>query len=257
MAIPEPLLGEPAALERLTVADPADDRVSFDLYIRETDRGMAVRVVVGELGVIDKLDARRVGRDQEQRRELVGTVDHVGHHDQHPGDVTGGDEPLLAVDPPAAVGRVSGRGDPGGIRAGLGLGDGVCVATLAAKRGRDVALDLLRRALEQHVVDVRDVPVQAIGDAPELFVDEEPLEHRPPLAAVLDRDAAALQPRRDRGLFDPVEGVLGQRAGALLGLVLERHQNLFDERAGALAEVSLLAGQLVGGGGRRAHPVPL
>ena len=218
---------------------------------------MAVRVVVGELRVLDELDAGRVRRDQEQRRQPLGTIDHVGHDDQHAGDVTRGDEPLLAVEPPAAVARDGGRRDPTGIRAGLGLGNGVCVAPLAAQCRSDVALDLLRSALEQHVVDVRDVPVQAVGDAPELLVDEEPLEHRPPLAAVLDRDPAAVQPRRDRRALDLVDGVLGQRAGALLGLVLERHQDVFDERAGTVAEVLLLGGQLIRGGGRRAHPVPL
>ena len=46
------------------------------------------------------------------------------------------------------------------------------------------------------------MPVQPVGDAPELLVDEEPLEHRPALAAVLDGVASAVQPPRERLLAD-------------------------------------------------------
>ena len=59
---------------------------------------------MGELRVVDELDPGRVRLDQEQRRQALGAVDGVGHHDQHAGHVAGGHEPLLAVDPPAAVG---------------------------------------------------------------------------------------------------------------------------------------------------------
>ena len=144
---PETLLGEPGALQLDAVADAADHRVSGDLDVGEPDRRVAVRVVVRELRVVDELDTGGVGLDQEQRRQPVGAVDDVGHHDQHAGDVAGGHEPLLAVDPPAAVGRDRGRRDPAGVRAGLGLGHRVGVAALAAQRRRDIALDLLGRPL--------------------------------------------------------------------------------------------------------------
>ena len=47
-------------------------------------------------------------------------------------NVARGHEPLLSVDPPPVVRGDRGRGDPAGIRPGLGFGDRVRVAALAA-----------------------------------------------------------------------------------------------------------------------------
>ena len=209
---------------------------------------MAVRVVVGEPRVVDELDAGSVGLDQEQCRKPIRAVDDVRHHDQHASDVARGHEPLLAVDPPAVARRLRGRGDPAGVRPRLGLGYRVGVAALAAQRRHEVALDLLRGPLEQHVVGARHVPVQAVGDAAELLVDQEPLEHRPSLAAVLGREPAAVQPRGDRLALDALDGLLGQLPAQLLGLELERHQHRLDERPRSLLELELVGCQLEAGG---------
>src|ERR671925_2051166 len=67
---PEPLLGEPGALELAAAADPADHGVLADLDVLEPDRGVAVRVRVREGWVADDLDAAELPVDQEQRRQL-------------------------------------------------------------------------------------------------------------------------------------------------------------------------------------------
>ena len=56
---PEPLLGEPGALQLVAAADAADHVVLGDLDVGEADRRVAVGVVVGEARVVDDLDARR------------------------------------------------------------------------------------------------------------------------------------------------------------------------------------------------------
>ena len=99
------------------------------------------------------------------------------------------------------------------------------------------------------------MPVQPVGDAPELLVDEEPLEHRPALAAVLDGVASAVQPPRERLLADHRDPLGGQPPAEALRLELERHQHLLDELAGAGAQLALPAGQPIFAGGRGGgHP---
>ena len=101
---PEPLLGEPRALQLVAAADAADHRVLAHLDAVEAQRRVPVRIGVRERRVVDD-------RDPRQRRRRRGTASArrraQRHHDVDGGDVAVGDEPLLAVDPPAAVDRAS------------------------------------------------------------------------------------------------------------------------------------------------------
>ena len=130
----------------------AQHRVRRQLDV-ELDRRMAVRVVVRERRILEELDAGHVAVDQEQRGQPRVAVHHVDHHDVVVRDVARRDEPLLGAQAPAAGPGALGRaGHAAGVRAGLALGDRVGVAALAAQRRPQVALDLLRRAVRQHVV---------------------------------------------------------------------------------------------------------
>ena len=73
---------------------------SRDLDALEADRRVAVRIGVRERRVVDDRDPRQRRVDEEQRRALALGV---RHDDVDRRDVAGGDEPLLAVDHPAAV----------------------------------------------------------------------------------------------------------------------------------------------------------
>ena len=78
------------------------------------------------------------------------------------------------------------------------LGHRVGVVQLAAQGRPQLAVDLLGRAVGEHVVGGRDVPRERVGRAAELLLDEEPLDVRPALAAVLARVQAAGEPARER-----------------------------------------------------------
>src|SRR5262249_4663250 len=137
-----------------------------------------------------------------------------------------------------------------GIGARLSLGHRVGVAALAAQRGDQVSLDLLGRALHKYVVGARHVPVEAARHPPELLVDQEPLEHRPALAAVLGCEPPRVQTGGDRLVLDHLDCLLGEPAAALFGLELERDQHVFHERTRALLELELVGGErLIGDGG--------
>ena len=151
----------------------------------------------------------RVAVDEEQGRQALAALDRVRHHDVHGGDVAVGDEPLLAVDHPASVAALGRRLDPRRVRAGVGLGDRVGVVELPAQRRLQVALDLLRRPAREHVVGARNVPRERVRRAAELLLDEEPLELRPALAAVLASVQAAAQPGLDRLALDPLPSSSG------------------------------------------------
>ena len=84
----------------------------------------------------------RAAVDEEQRRPLALGV---RHHDVDRRDVAVGDEPLLAVDHPAAVAPPRGRRDAGRVRARVLLGHRVGVVELAAQRRAQPAVDLLGR----------------------------------------------------------------------------------------------------------------
>ena len=212
---------------------------------------MAVRIGVRERRIVDELDAVGAWLDQKQGRQALVTVDDVGDDDQHARDVARGHEPLLTDDPIPVAGRDRDRRDPRRIGPGLGLGHRVRVAALAAQRRRHVALELLGRRVGPDVVDIGHVPVQAVGAAAELLVDEEPLEHRPALAAALHVDPAAVQPGGDRLALDLVDRLDRQPPQRQLGRNLERDQHVFDEPLRAIAQLTLVVGQRIGSLGCR------
>src|SRR6185503_20958985 len=85
------------------------------------------------------------------------------------------------------------------------------------------------------------------------------LDHRPALAPVLRREAAALQPRGHGLLPDAGDGLGRQAPVVLLGLLLERHQHVLHEFTRPRLELELLRRELVdgrGGGQRCGHAEP-
>ena len=145
---------------------------------------------------------------------------------------------------------------PRRIGAGLGLGDRVGVVQLAAQRRLEVALDLLGRAAPEHVVRARHVPRERVGGAPELLLDEEPLDLRPALPAVLDGVEPARQPRLDRLALDALLQLVRDLPAGALGELLVRDQHLVDEAPRALAQLELLGrevGRRLGGRGGGGH----
>ncbi len=210
---------------------------------------MPVRVVVRERRVVDDLDPGRVAVHEEQRRQGLAVDQRVRHHDVHRGDVAIGHEPLVAPDSPAGVGALGRRLDAGGIGAGVLLGHRVGVVRLAAQPGPQVAVDLLGRAVGEHVVPGRDVPGDRVRRAAELLLDEEPLDVGPALAAVLGAVQAAAEPALQRLLLDARDGLGRQAAVGALGLLLERDQDLVDEGARTRLQLGLGGRQAFGGGG--------
>ena len=112
------------------------------------------------------------------------------------------------------------------------LGDRVGVVQLAAQRRPQPAVDLLGRAVGEHVVGGRDVPGERVGRAAELLLDEEPLHVRPALPAVLARVQPAGDLARQRLALDQRDVVGGEPPE--LRVDLARDQDLVDERARAL-----------------------
>ena len=96
------------------------------------------------------------------------------------------------------VGALGGRGDRRRVGAGVALGHRVGVVELAAQGGAEVAVDVLVGGVGPDVVGVRDVPVDRVGGAAELLLDQRPLDRRPALAAVLGRVQPAVEPGRER-----------------------------------------------------------
>ena len=90
------------------------------------------------------------------------------------------------------------------------------------------------------------MPMKAIGDAPELLVDDKPLQHRPALATELAREPAPVQAGRDCFSLDLRDRFLRQLAASLLSLDLERHQHVFDESTRPLLQLEQLRVQLRG-----------
>ena len=182
---------------------------------------------------------------------LLAVDERVGHDDVDGGDVAVGDEPLLAVDHPAAVVLRRGRLDPRRVGAGVGLGDRVGVVQLAAQRGLEVALDLLGRAVGQHVVGAGHVPGERVGGAAELLLDEEPLGlatspgRRAPGRAGRRSGAASIASRLMRCVQ-----LVGDLAAGALGQLLVRDQDLVDEAPRAVAQVELLGREVRGGASR-------
>jgi hypothetical protein len=90
------------------------------------------------------------------------------------------------------------------------------------------------------------VPRQRIRGAPQLLLDEEPLDLGPALTAVLDSVEPARQPRLDRLALDLLLQLVGDLPPGPLGELLVRDQQVVDEPARALAQLQLL-GREVGG----------
>ena len=206
---------------------------------------MALRVVVGEAGVVDVVDARGVGRDREQGRQHVGAVDHVRHHDQHLGDVARGDEPLLAADPVAGVGAFGGRGDPRRVGAGLTLGHGVRVLQIRRRS---------RGAGSAHAARPTRGPrrCRRWGCASRCrWWSDRTAPRREPTPSASSpgrrtresggRRSAA--PRSRAALIRSI-ALLGQAPVQALGLLLERDQLGVDEIARALLQFRLIRCQL-------------
>ena len=127
---PEPLLGEPRALQLVAAADAADHRVVAEPTPLEADRRVPVRIGVGERRVVDHARSRAA----RPRRGTASARRRQRHHDVDRGDVAVGDEPLLAVEPPAAVDPRRGGRDARRVGARVLLGDRVRVVQLAAQR---------------------------------------------------------------------------------------------------------------------------
>ena len=94
------------------------------------------------------------------------------------------------------------------------------------------------------VVGVGNVPVDRVGRATELLLDERPFEGRPALAAVFGLMQTADQAGLNRFRLDEVDRILGQAAMAALGLLLERKEHVLDEAPRALLDVTLALGEL-------------
>ena len=189
--------------------------------------------------------------DQEERRQLLAVDERVRHHDVDARHVAVGHEPLLAVDHPAALAAARRGLDPRRVGAGLGLGDRVRVVQLAAQRRLEVALDLLGRAAAEHVVGARHVPRERVRGAPELLLDQEPLDLRPALPAVLHGMEPAREPRLHSLALDPSLQLVGDLPAGPLRELLVRDQDLVDEAPCPLAQLELLrreVGRGLGGG---------
>ena len=65
--MPEPLLGEPGALQVFAAAEAADHGVVRHLHAAEADGGVAVRIGVGEGRVVHDLDPGAVAVHEEER----------------------------------------------------------------------------------------------------------------------------------------------------------------------------------------------
>ena len=236
------LLDEPLVRERVARAHRAEALCVGQLDAAEADRRMAHRESVRERRVVDDLDSGPLV-DEEQRRAEVAAVlvprEHVD--DEEVGHVAARREPLLGVHDPAVAAAASRPAHTPGIRAGLGLGDRVALATLTAQRGAEVAVDLIGRAVREHVGDARDVPPDAVGVTPEGLVHDHLLEQAHALAAVLGRVVDADQARFLSRARDRPRRLGGQLAAVELGRLLVRQAVLVDEAPGDRRELRQIA----------------
>ena len=200
------LLDEPRVGEPVTVADRPESRGVRHGHVLERHRRVADREGVRERRVVHDADALEFAVDEEDRgpeaRAIAVVSDHV--EDEEVTAIAGGREPLLGRDPPAVArsGRAAGHGR--GIRAGLRLGDRVGLVSLTAQRRAQVGVDLLGRAVREHVGRVRHLPPDGVGVASVGLVHGDLLEQRAPVAAVLGQvvqpdEPGLLRRSRDRG----------------------------------------------------------
>ena len=168
---PEPLLGEPGALQVVGAAERPEHRVRPDLDV-EAQRRVPVRVGVRERRVLDDRDAR-------PRRS--GTRNSVGPSGATATTmITSATSPLVTnhfsprIRQPPPGERLGGRLDPRRVRAGERLGHRVGVLRLAAQHRPQPAVDLLLGPGRPDVVGVRHVPGERVGRAAELLLDQRP-----------------------------------------------------------------------------------
>ena len=97
--------------------------------------------------------------------------------------------------------------------------------------------------MDERVVAARDQPPQPTGDLAELFVDQDLLEKGPALTAELEREAAAVQVRRDRLRLHIAGDHWVDAAARRLEIHLQRLEDLADERTRTRLERQLVRAQ--------------
>ena len=194
-----------------------------------------------------ELDARRIVRYQKDRQAFMAALLGAGareHVDDRARDRGAGGEELLPRDAVAVGGADGARLDPGHVAAGVRLGDAERIALLAAQHRRNVALDLLARAVTHDVEAGEDREPVAPGDVEsgprELLTEDRHLDGAVPRPAELlgegQREVSLLgELREERLRIDPVRVPL---VHALRGRLL------LDEDSDRLAEELLVLGLL-------------
>ena len=211
-----------------------------DRRLRERELGVPVGEVVGEVRVGGHLDPRRVLVDQEERGQALAPVDRPSEDDEVRRDVAVGHEPLrpgelVVVAVPDRLGLDRAR-----VGAGVAFGDRVGVAVLAADVGEQVALDLLRRAVDQHVGGRPDQHPQAVREPAELLVRHDLLGQVEAAAPELRGDVVGAQARLEHRGVDAGVGLGREPPVVSFRLVLDRLQHVVDERANAGAKLGEL-----------------
>ena len=247
-AVREPCGREPDLGVTETEIALAEDRGAFDAAVVEADLAVAAdHRVVERLDLTHDLEAGIVAVDEEHRRRMALTG--ACHHDREGGARGAGDEPLVPVDPPAAVDLGGRRAQRGGIGAGAGggLGHREAGADLSCReRSQVTGLLLVGRDLRQqvHVALVgrraveRERAEQAVAG---LLEDDALLEQVQREPAVLLRDL--------RGEKAGVGGLLLQLCAQLRARLAESELSLggdgdvAHEGSDAIAQVSKLDGQ--------------
>ncbi len=198
----DPLLDEPLVCQRVGLPHRAQHRGRWHPDVVEDELRVAVGERVHVVRVVLQRHARRVVIDEEERRQPFVAVDHDAVENHEIGVVGACDEPLLAVEDVVPGGLVSHRGrrERSGVGAGGLLGDGVAAGPLAAERGIEVPLALLRRRVDQRVVGAGDVRPEPTRDLAQLLMNDHLLQDRPALATDLPRQRAALKSGLDRGV---------------------------------------------------------
>ncbi len=227
------LLDEPFAGQVEPLPHLAQHRVDRHRRVREGVLGMPVGEVVREVGIVRHLHPRQILVDDEQRRLALQPVHRPGQHQEVAGDVAVGDEPLLArqavdVAVPHRLGADAAR-----VGAGMLLGDRVGVAMVTAHVGQQVPLDLLRRAVDEHVGGAPDEHPEAVREPAQLLVHHDLLGQVEAGAAVLGGDVGGVQTRGQHRTLDVCVGLRRQPSAVPLGLQLQRLQHVVDQRPGA------------------------
>ena len=228
-----PLLDEPLRGQLEPLPHLAQHAVQRQRRVGERELGVAIGEVVGEVGVVGHLDAGQILVDDEQRRLALQPVHRPRQHQEVAGDVTVGDEPLLARQPVAVTVAHRLGADRARVGAGLLLGDRVGVPMLAADVGKQVALDLVGAAVDEHVGGAPDQHPETIGQPSQLLVHDDLLGQVEAAAAVLGGDVGGVQAGVQHRPLDAGVSLRRQPPVALLGLELERLEHVVDERADA------------------------